>query len=332
MLIKNQNFTIKINKKNINWYQSKGYDCNLRDEIIINIEDLILNSHIVVFYKCDRCGKDKPVKFSDFNKRHNINEKTYCKQCADKIRIENYDNTYLAKDGFKVCTKCKRKLPSDKDHFTINNESKDNLLSKCKECCGFKFTEHLTKIPRNGYKFCIKCNRELLIDEKYFPIDKNCKDGLRNVCRECNNNKFLSDVYIPNECWTKEEENILIDNYKKYTNDELIKLFFSNKKKKSIIDKAYRIGIMGKDRDVIMRGHKVRVEKLTGENSPLFGVPMKEESKIKLSNSLKEYYKYNHGWWLGKKRSEKQKQMIGKRMKGIWAGNKNPRYKNPLRG
>lgn len=63
----------------------------------------------------------------------------------------------------------------------------------------YSFTEHLTKIPKEGYVFCKKCGRELPHTSMYFPTDKGCKTGLRYICRECNDhykNFYQKTLYL----------------------------------------------------------------------------------------------------------------------------------------
>ena len=59
---------------------------------------------------------------------------------------------------------------------------------------------------------------------------------------------------------------------------------------------------------------------------------MSKEWRDKISAIKKEYFKTHDGWWKGRKRSVEQCQGMGERMKGKWAGNKNPRHNNPLTG
>lgn len=233
----------------------------------------------------------------------------------------------------KKCSKCDREFPMNTDYYFKKKDTKDGYTNRCKECDGYKFTNKLVQIPKIGHKFCVKCNREFLIDIKYFPPDKMCKDGFRNVCRECGKDgHFMKDGYIPKVWWTKEEESLLIENYHKYTNQELIDKLFPNETKKSLADKAWKLGISGKDDEVRERVNKEKSEMMSGENAPHYGKAMSDETKRKLSDSIKSYYKTNKSYWLGRKRSENQRKMISRRMRGKWEGNKNPRHLYPLHG
>lgn len=83
-------------------------------------------------------------------------------------------------ENTKECTKCKRILSANTDYYYTKL---GRLNNRCKECCGGKFTNHLTHIPKEGYVFCKKCDRELPHTVQYFPEDKSCKTGLRFFSR-----------------------------------------------------------------------------------------------------------------------------------------------------
>lgn len=235
----------------------------------------------------------------------------------------------------KKCSKCGRELPANTDYFYKKHNTKDGFTNHCKECHGKSFTDKLTHIPKEGHKFCKKCNRELPIDIKYFPPDKLCPDGLRNVCRECGKDgHFMEDGYIPKKWWTKEDEEFFKIVYSNYTAEELIEKYYPNMTPKQLWNKAYLLGISYKNEEVIKRGHKQQAEKISGENHPNFGKPMPEEIKRKLSLVKKGKFTGEENWWYGKKQSEnhKRKLSISRKKIGIWKGDKNPRHINPLNG
>ena len=127
----------------------------------------------------------------------------------------------------KICTQCKRELPANTDYYFMKL---GKLNNRCKECCGRHFTNHLTHIPKEGYAFCKKCDRELPHTMQYFPEDKTCKTGLRYVCRECNPSygRFLNDGEEPHRAWTDDEKKLLKKVYKNYTGRELQIKYFQN--------------------------------------------------------------------------------------------------------
>lgn len=228
----------------------------------------------------------------------------------------------------KICTQCKRELPANTDYYFMKL---GKLNNRCKECCGRHFTNHLTHIPKEGYVFCKKCDRELPHTMQYFPEDKSCKTGLRYICRECNPSygRFLNDDEEPHRAWTDDEKKLLKEVYKNYTGRELQIKYFPTRSIRSLESMADIMGISGKTEETKQRARsfssKIVSEKLKGRD-------LGQEWKDKISATKKEYYKTHDSWWKGKKRSPEQCKAISKRMKGKWAGDKNPRHINPLNG
>ena len=55
-------------------------------------------------------------------------------------------------------------------------------------------------------KVCIKCNTEKKINSDNFPKEKRCKDGYRNVCRECINARYRELNKIGSPRFEKKKE------------------------------------------------------------------------------------------------------------------------------
>ena len=228
----------------------------------------------------------------------------------------------------KICTQCKRELPANTDYYFMKL---GKLNNRCKECCGRHFTNHLTHIPKEGYAFCKKCDRELPHTMQYFPEDKTCKTGLRYVCRECNPSygRFLNDGEEPHRAWTDDEKKLLKKVYKNYTGRELQIKYFQNRSIRSLESMADIMRISGKTEETKQRARKFSSEIVSQK---LKGRDLGQEWRDKISATKKEYYKTHDSWWKGKKRSPEQCKAISERMKGKWAGDKNPRHINPLNG
>ena len=253
----------------------------------------------------------------------------------EKIKIRKHNKAFPSENGFKKCNCCLNIYPANTDYYHSNKNTVDGLNNRCKECCGYKFTDRLTKIPKEGHIFCKKCGRELPHTYQYFPEDKNCKTGLRNVCRECSSSygRFLNDGEKPHKSsWTEEEIQILIDNYKDYTNLELQQKFFPDKKLKSIQDMAYSRGVTGTKTAKSIRRSRDHANVLISEK--LTGYVRSKEFCEKVSISRKKYYETHESWFKGKPKSKEQCKVISENAKkrGAWLGDKNPRHINPLNG
>lgn len=231
----------------------------------------------------------------------------------------------------KICNKCGKEFPLDSDHFFKNCNSKDGYTCVCKECNGYSFTKKLKNV--DGYKICIKCNRKLPLDINHFIPDKLCSDGFRNVCRECGQDgHFMNDNYKPKKRWTEEDNNLFKERYPCYTNNELIQKYYPDATLKSLQDRAYRLGITGKDEEVINRIGKEVSEKTSGENSCNYGKSKSKEQINKFKNSIKKYYEKHDSKLKGVKwdLDDHRRTDMSNRKKGIWSGNNNPRHINPL--
>lgn len=284
---------------------------------------------------CSKCKRELPATSEYFHNDKKRKDGLYpqCKECKLNRKM-------FAKEGFKICNKCQRELPMNTDYFTRSKDTSDGFLTRCKECIGMKFTNKLSKIPKEGYKFCIKCDRELKATPSYFPVDKNCKDGLRNICRECGDDgHFMPEDYIPKKWWTKEDEELLIKLYPHYLNEELIELYFKNKTLKALTDKAYQLSKkhnikLVKTKETLERKYKIHSERMSGENAPNYGKKLSEETRRKISEARIGKYCGENSPVFGKPKSEevKRKISISKKKLGLWKGKNNPRYKNPLVG
>ena len=89
------------------------------------------------------------------------------------------------------------------------------------------------------------------------------------------------------------------------------------------------IGVSGKSEETKKRTRKF-VSEIVAEK--MKGRDLGQEWRDKISATKKEYFKTHDGWWKGRKRSPEQCRAISERMKGKWAGDKNPRHINPLNG
>ena len=242
----------------------------------------------------------------------------------------------------RICTKCNRELPNTNEYFCYADKKSGRLEAICKECkkkIGKAKRDEIKKKNESrdlfyeGTRHCIKCNRDLPNDRLHFPVDLSCVDGLRNICRECNDKyrNFLSPDYIPNAHWTDKEDEIMYANYHDYTGEELQEKFFPDRSIRAIECRADTLGIAWKTQETIMRSNEIRGIKCSQK---LKGRKMSEEAKRKLSESMHEYYKTHTPWWKGKKRPSEQCKIISERnvRLGKWKGKNNPRYINPLSG
>lgn len=205
--------------------------------------------------------------------------------------------------------------------------SKDRIENKA----SYMKLKKFKKQAKEGHQFCIKCNRELPLDYKYFPKLTGEKN-FRQVCRECSSHYkgFLKDDYKIKEYWSEEDEIKFIELYPNYTNEELIGLFYPNLTNKQMMDKAWKLGICKNEES------KLRANKQQSVKIAIFqkGRSKSDETRRRLSETKKRQFAEGIyiSPWLGRVVSEEEKERTRQRVKGRWSGKNNPRHINPLKG
>jgi very-short-patch-repair endonuclease len=136
-MILDKEIEIKITNRNINHYKEKGYNVKLSEKIIIKTEDLTFGSHDIIKVKCDKCNKEKYIKFQSYLK--NINNGNYY-ACCQKCSKEKYKNTCLKLYGCEnlfQSTEIKEKIKQTNlklynvENPSQNKEIKDKKIQTC---------------------------------------------------------------------------------------------------------------------------------------------------------------------------------------------------------
>ncbi|MCK9477016.1 MAG: hypothetical protein M0R46_13910 [Candidatus Muirbacterium halophilum] len=146
----------------------------LGDNIIINIQDLPKNSHVLVDVKCDVCGKEKVLSYKEYN-RSISNQNFYA--CSSKCSVEKNKITNLEKYGVEHISQS----------INIKNKKKENNLDKY----GVEYISQLENVKEK----IKKTKNEKYGDEKY-----NNREKYFNTCLEKYNNKIFvkSDYFKEN--------------------------------------------------------------------------------------------------------------------------------------
>ena len=112
-------------------------------------------------------------------------------------------------------------------------------------------------------KTCPKCGRDLPFDYYHFPKDKNYPSGYRNICRECDRKygRFLNKNSKVHKKWSQQEDDLLRQIYKDYTNDEIVQ-FFPNRTSRAIECHAGIIGCQGKTEETLDRAKQEGYKKI----------------------------------------------------------------------
>lgn len=254
-----------------------------------------------------------------------------------------YTHGTSADAKMRTCTSCGKTFPNTHDYYAYSDQNKGTLLAICKSCqkkaSKIKNEKIKTKnkdlnysnLFYEGTRLCKKCKRELPNDYLHFPTDKTCKDGLRNICRECDQKyrKFLKEGYIPFQKWSEEEILLLKKVYHDYSNEEIVKLFLPNRSIRAIETQASLLGIGYKSDAGKQRISKQKGKKISAKGK---GRKLTEERKKIISEQKIEFYKTHNSPMKGVKLSPERCKEISDRQKGKWFGDKNPRHLNPLSG
>lgn len=242
--------------------------------------------------------------------------------CREKIEYE--------------CDLCHKPQVTEYRNFIKSHELDKPMY--CVECANLiringltdKVIQYVNSTPKEGYRFCKKCLRELPIDVVYFNRDKTCEHGLRFVCRECCGKSFKIHDDNWSKKWSDEDIALLKENYSSFTGKELQEKFFPDRSIRAIECAGAKYGIIKND-DAKSKANAVRAEASRAFNT---GRALTDEAKHKLSVKAKERYEKFGAPTKGLKWSDESKKKFSEtqRAMGRWKGNNNPRHKNPLCG
>lgn len=236
--------------------------------------------------------------------------KKWTSEEMDKL-VENYP--------YFDCNELDKLFNGERSKASIENKASALGLKKFQKEC------------KEGYQICKKCDRELPWTYQYFPKVRSEKNP-RRICRECSDkyNGFLKDDVELRMYWSKEDEELFIDRYPHYTNEELRNTFYPNLIDKQLSEKAWKLGIE-KSEETYWRGRKQQAPKVSAK---LKGRERSEEHSRKISETKKRQFAegvyVSH--WVGRVVTDEEKQRLRERVKGKWSGENNPRFKKPLFG
>lgn len=119
-------------------FRENGIDCNLND--IITIDPILLSkgSHIKILVKCENCGSEKMVIYSNYLKCIKKENIYYCSKCkrikTDKTNIERY--------GFITNLKC--------------DDTKNKIKKTCLEKYGVENVAQYNEFKEKRKNTCVK--------------------------------------------------------------------------------------------------------------------------------------------------------------------------------
>ena len=217
---------LKINNRYVKYYTEKGYNIKGGDEIMIKIEDMSEQSHIIVDVKCDICGKEQSIKYYNYvinKKNQNVYGCFDCKKVkTQKTNINKYGVTCTLQ-SVDVLNKIKEQNIENfgVEHYSKSNEFKEKVKTTNLQKYGNSCSLQSEEIKEKSKQTCIeKYNVE------HFSKHKDFKEKTQNTM--ITNYGML---YVKTKEFKESLINKMFDRYKdkginmlRYINDGLIEI------------------------------------------------------------------------------------------------------------
>jgi hypothetical protein len=123
---------VKIINHNLKHYQNLGYNVKCGDNIQVKPKELSSGSHYLVNCKCDSCENETNIKYQDYLKVFNKNNKYFCEKCRhNDFHSYNTTKKELMKDN---------RLKSTQEKYGVDNVFQlETVKDKIKETCIEKY-------------------------------------------------------------------------------------------------------------------------------------------------------------------------------------------------
>lgn len=141
-MIITEKIKVKIYSTNIKHFKSLGYDCNVKDTILVDVKELMKQSTILIHVKCDICENEKIIQY-----------RKYINNCKNK--------------GFYVCSlscaQTKIKLTKIENHGDPNFSGIEKRNKTCKELYDNEFYKNVkqrkeTNLEKYGFEHVMMNN------------------------------------------------------------------------------------------------------------------------------------------------------------------------------
>ena len=166
-MILTKSLKISINNRNIEHYNSLGYNVKYFDVIDVPIKDLRPSCNNEVLVVCDNCGAEKYYRYQEYNKSLKTYNMYYCKHCAHL----KYKRTCLEKYGVEntsslESTKKKREETNLKNFGCVNVFQNEDIKKKSAETLNKKYNVNHISHDKN---YQIKCKNTRILKNKQIP-------------------------------------------------------------------------------------------------------------------------------------------------------------------
>ena len=215
MILDNE-VTVTINPSNYNYYKTFYNNIKVKDIVTIKIKHLYKGSKTKINVKCDMCGKEKYIIYSNYILYGNINGNYICrscKMCMNNMKKYGVDNvfklnsvknkikkTILEKYGvnnISQSTKIKnKKIKTNKKKFGVEYPIQlEKIKQKSKISCLKKYgVDNISKLPSIKKQKENSCLKNYGV--KYISQSKNFKENLKPIILKKLKSKYNNIIDI----------------------------------------------------------------------------------------------------------------------------------------
>jgi hypothetical protein len=135
-MIVNQKILIKITHKSYKFYNLKGYEMNVGDEIEVLVSDLPIGSHLKIDIKCDLCGLERSYIYQGYMRYTKNNTiPYYCNRC-NSVRVkESFEKRF----GEGITNSMHVNEYREKQKENLNKSLSDHVSEKRKSTNNIKY-------------------------------------------------------------------------------------------------------------------------------------------------------------------------------------------------
>jgi len=153
-MILSKEVTLTMNNRYVKHYIQKGYKTKGGETIKVKVEDLTMNSNVLIDVKCEKCGTERQLQYNHYNRfTKDQTESYYCHKCNDiKRKITNNkkygcDNVFQSEE--KKEKRRKTMIEKYGDEHALNvKELKEKQISTNNERFGCDYASQNEEIKQ----------------------------------------------------------------------------------------------------------------------------------------------------------------------------------------
>ena len=134
-------------------------------------------NEIVPQKTCTKCGQTFHATHEYFYKAPNgkYGLQATCKDCHNKLSGVGLNPKNSVRDGFKVCSRCKRKLPATLEFYYQSKDTAGGVSSQCRDCSkevrGIWKREHREQLRIEGREYYQSHKEEYAARQRKYLVD-----------------------------------------------------------------------------------------------------------------------------------------------------------------